>query len=1053
MMPPLEPPIKSINPTTGLCIYVLGPLRIEWDNRPIHLPRRKVESLLAYLLLHPQPHTRDQLATLLWPDTTDAQARHSLRTALATIRQLLTPELLLTDREHVQWNTNFPLWVDLYHLLALQDDFDTTSPEQLQLALALWQNDLLAGLYDDWLTLVREHYQTQLLQLFLHITQSYRTASHYAQAIAVAQRILHIDPANEHAHQHLMFCYVAAGDRPAALRQYELCVQALQAELDAPPLPETAALYHWIKQYEGDAPASAAQITNLPLPLSSFIGRTRETAAIKRLLTATSTTQRRTTRLLTLTGAGGSGKTRLAIQAATDLIDSFAGGVWWVELAALSDDALVVRALAKSLGVSEQVDEPLPQTLARRVANHALLLVLDNCEHVIEACAHLVAELLVACPQLQILTTSREPLNIQGEQVWQVPTFAVPDPAQLEQLEGLEQFESVRLFVERATAVQPTFALTPDNAQAVVEICQRLDGIPLAIELAAARVKVLAVEQIALYVTGAVGARFTLLTQGSRRVLPRHQTLRAAIEWSYQLLDDAERLLFRLVAVYRGGFTLELLEELVASGSPSTPASIPYTLDLLTQLVDKSLVMVEQAGSQPRREPRYHLLETLREYALEQYPSVRELKRIQQRHATTFLALAQQAEPELSRGQQQLWLNRLEAEHANLRAALDYWIAEAEGAGRGEEALQLAAALHRFWEVRGHVSEGRTWLQAALAKRARATPLVLANALNAAGRLAYRQGDLTEGLHVHTEALQLYMEINEETGIAASLTQLGVIEMERGNFAIGQQRMEAALAISRKLNDELGIAYSLSRLGVLAWELDNYAASAEYHRESLAIYKRHNVLTSVAQEALSVGDSERMLGNWDSARKHCEECLTIAQRLGYRRLVGSALKSLGLLAARQGDLAQARQYGEEALKIFRQLGDKVHIGFSLSHLGEVAQNLGEYSQALAYFGQYLQIMFEAGYKWPTYYALEDIAYLLTEAQQYPEITARFLGAADALREQTGLDVAPNFQEKYARMLAILRQHFGDGRFDTLRQEGAATPLAQIVTQATQLLLT
>jgi len=368
-------------------ISILGPIRIETAKGLIHLPRRKVESLLTYLLLHPEQQTRDHLATLFWGDSAEDKARHSLRTALATLRQHIDDGLLITDRDHVQINPNFGLWVDLRELLAIgrrADDPDlVVMPGRLQAMLALWQGELLAGSYDDWIIAEREHFHIRLLTTLLALTQALRARSEYVLAIEVAHKVLTFDPANESAHQHLMFCYMAAGDRAAALRQYELCEQALISDLDVPPMAETTALYHWIKQQDGAEMSPAAKITNLPIPLTSFVGRTQQMTAVKRLLRPAA----HETRLLTLTGAGGSSKTRLAIQVATDLIDGFAHGVWWVELAALRDGGLVARAIAKTLGVQETIDQLLSQTVANFLGDKQLLLVIDNCEHLIDACA------------------------------------------------------------------------------------------------------------------------------------------------------------------------------------------------------------------------------------------------------------------------------------------------------------------------------------------------------------------------------------------------------------------------------------------------------------------------------------------------------------------------------------------------------------------------------------------------------------------------------------------------------------------------------------------
>ncbi len=1031
----------------GLHIYLLGPLRIERDGVAIVLPRRKVESLLAYLLLHPEQQMRDHLATLFWGDSPEDKARHSLRTALVTLRRHIDEALLITDREHVQLNPDFRLWVDLRELLAIGrrvDDLDLLTAGRLQAALALWQGELLTGSYEDWIIAEREYFHTQLSQNLLALTQALRARSEYAQAIDVAHKVLTFDPANELAHQHLIFCYMAAGDRSAALRQYELCEQALLDDLDVPPMAETTALYHWIKQQGSDIASPAAKITNLPILLTSFVGRTQQMTAVKRLLHPATNE----TRLLTLTGAGGSGKTRLAIQVATDLIDRFAHGVWWVELAALHDSGLVMRAIAKTLGVSEASHEPLRKTVANFLRNQQLLLILDNCEHLIDACAEVAAELLGQCPQLQILTTSRAALNVAGELLWQVPTLPTPDPTKLSLVNLLLQFESLQLFVARAATVQPDFVLTPDNAQAVAEICHHLDGIPLALELAAARVKILAVEQIAAYLQSALGARFSLLTQGSRAVLPRHQTLRATIDWSYNLLDEAERTLFRQMAIFPGSFTLEALEQVAGSGAQGTLPSSPILLDRLTQLVDKSLAIVEPGAGQRR----YRLLETLREYALEQLAATAEMAVLQARHAAFCLRLAEQAASELAGPQQLDWLTRLETEHANLRGALAYLLAAAES----ERALRLATAIARFWEVRGYVSEGREWLHKALAQL-KTHPLVHndgteAKALRAAGWLAWRQGDSAQARALLEDAVHLFAQAEEEIGLAEALQSLGVVVMDLGDYPTAQQHLEQSLYLCRTLEYTVGIARGLKFLGALAWDQDRIAEARDYYLESLRLYQLIGDQVSIANSYLNVGDTERLLGDLAAANANYAACLSASRTLGHQGLIGACLKGLGMVAFQQQAYAQAHRYGEEALHIFRELGDKSHIGFSLTNLGDVARKLGENHKALSYYCQNLQLMYEVGYKWPTFEALEDIAFLLTELGHHAEAAVRFLSAAHALRQVTNIAVTVPKQAAYAQRLADLRHQVGDTSFATLWDEGQTTPLADIVAAATRLAL-
>ena len=1053
---------SAIDPSghhSGLRIYLLGPLRIEHNNTPIHLSRRKVEALLAYLLLHPARQTRDHLATLFWGDSSDSQARHSLRTALAALRKEVTADLLLVDRDYVQLNPDCIVWTDLDELLATEDDLDNLNPSLLQVRLALWQGELLAGFYEEWLTSEREHYRMRLLTLFLQVTQALRSQSDYGTAITVAQQILAVDSANEQAHQHLMFCYVAVGDRPAALRQYEQCERALLADLDAPPMPETTALYHWIKQQVGTEAATAAKITNLPIPLTSFVGRTEETAVVKRLLNPLATK----TRLLTLTGAGGSGKTRLAIQAATDLIDRYAHGVWWVELAALTTDDQVVRAVAKALGVGERANEALLHSVIQFLADKPLLLIIDNCEHLVESTAQLVSELLSYCPQLQIMTTSRAALNVPGETLWPVPTLTLPNLQQIPLTDLLGQFACIRLFVERASAVQPSFQLTLANAPAVVAICTQLDGIPLAIELAAARVKVLPVEEIAVRLTHRLGARFALLTQGNRTAQPRQQTLRAAIDWSYKLLAEAERQLFQLIAVFRGGFTLEALEQILdfrflildsqTDGWPLTiqnlKSKIQNPLDLLTQLVDQSLVIVEMQGE----ESRYRLLETLREYALEQLAASPELPAIQRRHAEFFLIWAEQAAPHLLANQQQLWLNRFEVEHPNLRAALDYWLTM----GEDERATRLAVAAVRFWGTRGYVSEGRAWLQKALAGSEHIPSEISsdnrAKALNAAGSLSFRQGDLAEAMALFQQSLTLFQQIEDELGIAEVLQNMAMVEIPRANFALAQQYLEQSLALYRPVQDDYGIARAQQHLGHLAYDQDRYTDARDYFVESLARYRRLGDQARVANVLLNLGTTFNQLGDAATAQTHHQECLTIARAIGHQGIMGAVLRSLGRRALEQNEYAQARSYGEESLRLMRALGDKGNAGYALLLLGNVARKQGDHRQALAYYAQNLQIMVELNYQWSIYDALEHIASLLVESAQQPQAAAHFLGGAQALRQAIGHTMSATYAAAYEQQTTALRQQLGESAFTELWAAGQTIPLPQIVKKVAQLVLT
>jgi DNA-binding SARP family transcriptional activator len=515
--------------------YLLGRFRLEGAQGLIRLPTRKVELLLAYLALHPQRHTRDKLATLNWGEFREAQAKASLRNALATLRKQAGDDLLLADRETVQLNPLSGLWVDALEFRAQATTFLAEPlPDPTTLNPELYQGELLTDFDADWLLAEREYYHVLYQDALLRLIQQLRVRGEYAGAIKLSEQLLAYEPANEPAHQHLMFCYLAIGERHKALKQYESCLRLLQEELGVEPQPETVALYQRLKKSAPSASAPELLWTNLPNPLTSFVGREPQVAEIKDLL------QTSTTRLLTLVGSGGSGKTRLALQVARQVAKLFEAGVWWVELAPVADPAFVPQAVAKVLSIRESSGQSFLESLISYLRSRQLLLVLDNCEHLIIACAQLAEALLQACPQLQILATSRETLGVTGEYLWPVPSLAVPEPSLPLGVDELKSYEAIQLFMERAKAIRPDFKLTPQNGPTVAQICRRLDGIPLALELAAARIKVLPPEQIAARLDN----RFNLLTGGNRAALPRQQTLRATMDWSYELLEAEEQLLF-----------------------------------------------------------------------------------------------------------------------------------------------------------------------------------------------------------------------------------------------------------------------------------------------------------------------------------------------------------------------------------------------------------------------------------------------------------------------------------------------------------------------------
>ncbi len=619
---------------------------------------------------------------------------------------------------------------------------------------------------------------------------------------------------------------------------------------------------------------------NLPRQLTSFIGREREVTEVRQLLSARY--------LLTLTGAGGAGKTRLALQVAAELLEEYADGVWVVELAALSDPALVPQMVASVFSVCEEPGRKLTETLLDHLRGGSFLLVLDNCEHLLPACAELASTLLRGCPTLRMMATSREALGIEGETAWRVPSLSLPDLQRLPPVEHMQHYEAVRLFIERARASVPSFAMTNQTARTVAQVCVRLDGIPLAIELAAARVRVLGVEQIA----ERLDDRFQILTGGSRMAIPRHKTLRAAMDWSYDLLSDAQRALLRRLSVFAGGFTLEAVES-ICSGKGIDTQDV---LDLLTSLVDKSLVTAEAQ----ERVARYEQLETVRRYAGERLLESNETGLIYKLHRDWFLALAERAEPELRGRNQAVWLNRLDVEYNNLRVALNWSKTETDASDAG---LRLASALWLFWDMHAYYTEGREWLEGMLSRRG-GTPVRRAKGLNGAGVLAYRQGDYERVSALCTEALAICEEHGDKWGRALSLHYLAHVGQSQGDHAHAEEMMENSVALYRDLGDKWGLALSTNCLGDVARSQRNYEKAAALLEESLALSRQLGDKWITALSLHNLGHVMQHQGNSRQATVLFRESLNLTRELGFKMVTIMSLA--GLAGATASDVQPER---------------------------------------------------------------------------------------------------------------------------------------------------
>ncbi|MFN8473557.1 MAG: tetratricopeptide repeat protein [Anaerolineae bacterium] len=628
--------------------------------------------------------------------------------------------------------------------------------------------------------------------------------------------------------------------------------------------------------------------TNLPVPTTPLVGRAREIAAVEDLIHSPDV------RLVTLTGAGGVGKTRLGLQIGVNFLAHFAHGVYLVNLAPISDAAFVASAIAQPLGVRESGGRAVVDLLKDYLADKNMLLLIDNFEQVLSA-APIVGELLAVAPDLKVIVTSRERLRLRGEKEFIVPPLALPDARSLPSWEQIPQFGAVELFVKRAQDVRRDFDVTHANAAVVAQICHRLDGLPLAIELAASRLKLFTPEVLLTRLEN----RLKLLTGGARDLPTRQQTLRNTLAWSYDLLEDEEKALFRRLAVFNGGWTLEAAEAVC-----STPGDGEVDiLDGLQSLIEKSLLQPVQPGP----EARFTMLETIREYALERLTEQGEADTLRNRHAQEFLALAEDAEPRLTGPDQGVWLARLEREHDNLGAAMKW----AEESCQAKEGLRFVGALWRFWEIHGHLSEGRARLTNALSVAGADEPSVeKAKALNAAGNLAKTQGDYVSARQFHQDGLATNRLLGDRRGMARSLNNLGLVLFNQQDYASAQALLEESLALKRELNDEWGIATSLNNLGEVA----------------------------------------RARGEYGQAEKFYSESLALLDKLGDIRTIAWSLHNLAHVARYQRDYAKAATLFKKGLAQFVELDDKWGIAACLTGIAEVLEAYGQLERAVHLIG-------------------------------------------------------------------------------------------------------
>jgi len=768
---------------------------------------------------------------------------------------------------------------------------------------------------------------------------------------------------------------------------------------------------------------------NLPLQPTPFLGREKEIHALQELLL------RESSRLVTLTGPGGVGKTRLGLQVAAELAEHFPDGTWFVSLAPISDPDLVIPTISQVLGLSEARDQTPLEHLKNALQEKKMLLLLDNFEQVVSS-ATSVADLLARCPHLKVLVTSREELHVRAEREYPVPALLLPDMKHLPDLLALSQYEAVALFIERAQAVNPAFQVTNTNAPAVAEICVRLDGLPLAIELAAARIRLFSPQALLTR----LGQRLPLLVSSARDVPARQKTLRQTIQWSYDLLTSHEQRLFRRLAVFVGGCAFQAVEA-VAQDVAEEQTSV---LDTVTSLLDKNLL---RQTEQEDGEPWFMLLETIREFGLEVLAKRGELEAVRHAHAEYYLQLAEVAEPALIGPLQATWYERLERELDNLRAALSYLLERGERSENIEMALRLGASLREFWEVRLHAREGWTFLERALKRSEGIAVSVRAKALMAAGLLAWYLINYDRAEELCQQSLVLFRESGDVAGVGEALFFLGMISWGKGELATARVRFEESLKISTEAGDTNIMAWSLWLLSTVDMLQGDYTQGYSHAEESLLLFRErgHKRGIALALQQLAWG----YLDEGDAAKAHplFEESYAFFKEIGeqaYERLV---LWGLGWVAFRQGNTALARsllEQGSANVQGEQEPGDLDNQDWVLSHLAWVVAFEGDYARARALYEQCLAIVKQGvGWKpWTPYY-LEGLAAVVA-VQGELLWAARLWGTAEALRDGMGTPIPPVYRAAYERSVAAARSQLGEQVFATAWAEGRSMTLDQVL---------
>jgi len=1011
-----------------LALHFLGIPQLNLDDTPITTDRRKAVALLAYLAVGRGKYTREFLSGFFWPDYDQSKAFSNLRRTIWEVHQVLGENWLIADRESVWLNSETEIELDVarFEDLIVQSHEQIDAVHRISLlteAAKLYRNHFLTGFslkdafpFNEWAYAESEELRRQLAEALSILSEDYCALGEVDKAIPFARRLIALDPLNESAHRQLMEIYIQAGQHSAALKQYQTCEQILRKELNLDPQPETRALYkkirtrkiestHVEKQFEPITPKH-----NLPSSLSTFIGRERERNEIIHLLVKN--------RLVTLAGIGGIGKTRLALEVGQAVLHDYPDGVWFIPLDSLSNPALVPQAIASIFDIREGSQRPVIEILKNVLRQKTALLILDNCEHLLEGCAQLITALLTNCPNLKLLATSREILNMEGEAAYYLPSLSIPSDGV--SLEKLINYEAVQLFSDRASLALTSFMLTNENAPTVIEICHKVDGIPLAIELAAARINIFHEKEI----LNQLNESFALLTSDGRRTLPRQQTLQASMDWSWGLLNELEQRFLQQLSVFAGGWTLESAQA-VCDGD---------VLSLTSGLVKKSLIRVDQKSE---NDTRYRFHEIVRQYAYQKLVEAGEEQNVRTQHLKYFLKLSEEAEIALRGAEQVKWFSRIFDERDNIRAVL-VWAGKTFDVETG---LYILGRLDRFWDS-FDMREGSSWLGEFLRKpESKAFPVARAKALCTQGWLLQWMQLSSEARSAAQECLDIYRACGDKEGEVESLILLGFISEAPKSLELSLQ----ALALARSLGDTWRQAKAFAFLG---WtDSYDFKSRVGHWEKAIDLFRKTDDVRFLAGQLATLGYFFALNGDIESAQKCLDESTLLQQQLDAKNFTSKNVTGgYAQIALIRGDYEQARALWQ-SMEIFgKESGDRMLYLWIRARLAYLDLREGNISEAR-------QTLLTTAQSFKTDESTIGVIFTLEGMAEYyvavdrPNIAARLIGWADATREKIA-DTRPSLEQADVdKIITACIIKMGEAAFSDSYDEGQKMSMDQAVALA------